>query len=182
MRMLDQTFKKDGGIGTYLDKSLDPDYVPYTPKAYAGGRFWFDLIFYLMILLIIFQILTSIIIDYFMNTRKNREDFEKKSETECLICGIEREELEKIYQNAKDAFKKHTYHCHQIRNYINYLFYIQALEERDPIIEDGVWNYHLENNNAFLPKNVCFQLKERKMLEALKSKNIKDEDEEHIEN
>ena len=28
MRMIDETFKQDGGIGTYLDKTLDTDYVP----------------------------------------------------------------------------------------------------------------------------------------------------------
>ena len=91
--MLDQTFKQDGGIGTYLDQSLDPDYEQYTPKAYVGGRYWFDLIFYICIILIIFQIFTSIIIDYFMDTRKNREEFIKRSNTKCLICNLEREKL-----------------------------------------------------------------------------------------
>ena len=175
MRMIDQTFKQDGGIGTYLDQSKDPDYVQYTPKAYAGGRFWFDLLFYLIILLVIFQIFTSIIIDYFMNTRKNKEYFTKKSKTECLICRLEREKLEKIYLNAKDAFKKHTYHCHNIRNYINYLFYLQSLSYRDPIIEESVWNYHLENKNSYLPDKTCFQLKEKRLLESIKLKNIKED-------
>ena len=174
MRMLDQTFKQDGGIGTYLDQSLDPDYVQYTPKAYAGGRFWFDFLFYFFTILLIFQMFTSIIFDYFMNTRKNKESFAKKSKTECLICGLEREKLEKIYLNAKDAFKKHTYHCHNIRNYINYLFYIQSLFYRDPIIEENVWNYHLDNQNRYLPDKTCFQLKEQNVLETIKKKIIKE--------
>ena len=33
MRTIDQTFKQDGGAGTYLDKSLDPDYTDYTVSA-----------------------------------------------------------------------------------------------------------------------------------------------------
>jgi hypothetical protein len=171
MRMLDQTFKQDGGIGTYLDQSLDPDYVQYSPKAYAGGRFWFDLIFYLTILLIIFQIFTSIIIDYFMTTRSYRNTFSKKSKSMCLICEIEREQLEKIYFNLKDAFKKHTYYCHHIRNYINYLIYVQCLSYRDPIIEEGIWNYHLEGKTSYLPKNTCFNLNEKIILEKIKNKN-----------
>ena len=171
MRMLDQTFKQDGGIGTYLDQSLDPDYVQYSPKAYAGGRFWFDLIFYLTILLIIFQIFTSIIIDYFMTTRSYRNTFSKKSKSMCLICEIEREQLEKIYFNLKDAFKKHTYYCHHIRNYINYLIYVQCLSYRDPIIEEGIWNYHLEGKTSYLPKNTCFNLNEKNILEKIKNKN-----------
>ena len=55
MRMMDQTFKQDGGIGTYLDKSLEKGYVPYTLKSYFNVRFFFDLLFFLLILLIIFQ-------------------------------------------------------------------------------------------------------------------------------
>ena len=73
-----------------------------------------------------------------MNTRKNKESFAKKSKTECLICGLEREKIEKIYLNAKDAFQKHAYYCINIRNYINYLFYIQYLSYRAPIIEENI--------------------------------------------
>ena len=168
MRMLDQTFKQDGGIGTYLDQSLDPDYEQYTPKAYAGGRYWFDLIFYILIILIIFQIFISVIVDYFMDTRKNRENFTKQSNTECLICGLEREKLEKIYSNIKDGFNKHRVYCHHIMNYINYLFYVQSLSYRDPIIEEGIWKYHLDNNNIYLNLNkTCFQKKEIKMLKNI---------------
>ena len=118
---------------------------------------------------------TSIIFDYFMRKRKNKEYFTKKSKTECIICGLERENLEKIYLNAKDAFQKHTYHCHNIRNYINYLFYIQSLSYMDPIIEENVWNYHLDNKNSYLPDKTCFQLKEKNIFEAIKNKKIKEE-------
>ena len=69
----------------------------------------------------------SIIIDYFNNTRENKENFEKQSNSECLICGLEREFLEKIYMNGKYAFEKHVFYVHNIKNYINYLIYIQAL-------------------------------------------------------
>ena len=176
MRMLDQTFKQDGGIGTYLDQSLDPNYVQYTPIAYAGGRYWFDLIFYICIILVIFQIFVSIIIDYFMDTRKNREDFAKKSKTECLICGLKRENIEKIYLNIKDGFNKHRVYCHHIMNYINYLFYVQSLSYRDPIIEQGIWNYHLDNNNNYLPIKTCFQMKERKIQNIINESKDKDEE------
>ena len=176
MRMLDQTFKQDGGIGTYLDQSLDPNYEQYTPKAYAGGRYWFDLIFYICIILIIFQIFTSIIIDYFMDNRKNREDFIKKSKTECLICGLKREKLEKIYSNIKDGFNKHRVYCHHIMNYINYLFYVQSLSYKDPIIEEGIWRYHLDNNNIYLPIKTCFQRKEMKIQNIINAEKSKEEE------
>ena len=102
-----------------------------------------------------------------MNMINNKEYFTKKSKTECLIYRLEREKLEKIYLNSKDAFKKHTYNCHNIRNYINYLFYVQSLSYRDPIIEEGLWNYHLDNKNSYLPDKTCFQLKEKKLLDSI---------------
>lgn len=175
MRMFDQTFKQDGGIGTYLDQSLNPDYEEYTPKYYAGARYWFDLIFYICFILLIFQVFTSIIIDYFVDSIKNREDFSKKSKTECLICGLKREKIEKIYQNIKDGFNKHTIYCHHIMNYINYLFYVQSLSYKDPIIEQGIWNYHLDNKNIFLPIQTCFQMKERKILKNINAKKDSEE-------
>ena len=98
-----------------------------------------------------------------MDTRKNREEFDNLSKTECLICGLKREKIEKIYSNIKDGFNKHRVYCHHIMNYINYLFYVQSLSYRDPIIEEGIWKYHLENNNIYLPIKTCFQRKEKKI-------------------
>ena len=177
MRLFDQTFKQDGGIGTYLDQSLSPDYEPYTPKAYVGGRFWFDLIFYILIICVVFQISISVVLDYFFDALNNGKDFTKKSNTECLVCGLEREKLEKIYSNIKNGFNIHRIYCHHIMNYINYLFYVQSLSYRDPIIEEGIWKYHLNNNNIYLPIKTCFQMKEEKILEIMNAKKEDDEKE-----
>ena len=175
MRLFDQTFKQDGGIGTYLDQSLSPDYEQYSVKAYAGGRFWFDLFFYILIICVVFQITISFVVDYFFEALNNEKDFNKKLNTECLICGLEREKLEKIYSNISNGFNKHRIYCHHIMNYINYLLYVQSLSYRDPIIEEGIWKYHLENNNIYLPIKTCFQMKEGKILEIV---NANKDDEE----
>ena len=74
MRMFDQTFKQDGGIGTYLDKTLDPNYTPYTPKAYIGVKFFFDILFFLLVNSIISQTFLSVIIDFFNITKENNEE------------------------------------------------------------------------------------------------------------
>ena len=73
MRMIDQTFKQDGGIGTYLDQTRDPNYQPYVAKSYVGGRFFFDLLFFLLVNTLIFQMFLSMIIDYFTTTKENKE-------------------------------------------------------------------------------------------------------------
>ena len=170
MRMMDQTFKQDGGIGTYLDKSLDENYVPYTGPAYFNVRFFFDLLFFLVILLLIFQMFLSIIIDYFNETRENSENFEDELETTCIVCGIDREEIEKINSNDKNAFDKHITYYHNVFNYIYYLMYLQSSSMRDVIIDNSVWNLHLVKNLSYLPKNTCFKQLEKNILEEIESK------------
>ena len=164
LRVFDQGFKQDGGVGTYLDKTLEPYYVPYTYKTYLGIRFWYDNIFYYIAITTIFQMFLSIINNYFSSQREDQEKFAEIVEKECIICGIEREAIDKMYSNHKSAFEIHTNHDHNITNYICYLIYLQILTNRD-IVEQNVWDLHLGNNYLFLPKNICFKLKERKILE-----------------
>ena len=169
MRMFDQTFKQDGGIGTYLQQNLDPLYTPYIVKSYAGGRFFFDLIFFLLVNMLIFQIFLSMIINYFTTTKENIEEFQSTSESQCLICDIEREDLEKIYSNLKNAFDLHVNHFHCIVDYIAYLIYLQGSNVKDPIIDEQVWKLHLSNNFKYLPKGTCFKKIEKEIWE----KNMK---------
>ena len=175
MRMMDQTFKQDGGIGTYLDKSLDDDFMPFSPPAYINLRFFFDLIFFLVILLLIFQMFLSIIIDYFNETRENNENFEETLETQCIVCGIEREKIEKINSNEKNAFDKHIKYYHNVFNYIYYLMYLQSSSSKDVIIDNSVWNLHLEKNLSYLPKNICFKQLEKKCWKKLNQSKNEDE-------
>lgn len=169
LRMIDQTFKQDGGIGTYLDQTKDPKYEPYSAKFYAGGRFFFDLIFFLLVNTLIFQMFLSMIIDYFTTTKENKEEFQKLKESQCLICEIEREDLEKIYSNLKNAFDLHVNHFHSLIDYIAFLVFLQASNLKDPIIDKEVWKLHLSNNFKYLPKGTCFKKIEKKILE----KNMK---------
>ena len=112
MRMIDETFKQDGGIGTYLDKTLEPDYVPQELTKKYFNRFIFDLIFFLIVVSLIFQMFLSVIIDYFNSTREKSGNFQETMETECIVCGNEREKIEKNNPNDKMAFDKHITFCH----------------------------------------------------------------------
>ena len=174
MRMVDQTFKQDGGIGTYLDKSLDDNFVPYTISAYFNLRFFFDLIFFLIILSLIFPMFLSIIIDYFNETRENTENFEENLETQCIVCGIDREKIEKINPNDKDSFNKHIKYYHNVFNYIYYLMYLQSSSSRDVIIDNHVWNLHLIKNLSYLPKNICFKQLEKRCWKKLNQRKNKE--------
>ena len=178
MRMIDQTFKQDGGIGTYLDKTLEDNYVPNSGPAYFNLRFFFDLIFFILILLLIFQMFLSTIIDYFNETRENTEEFNKSLETQCIVCGLEREKIEKIYSNDKNAFDMHTNYHHNVFNYIYYLMFLDSSYSRDPIIETFIWEMHTKKDWLFLPKNVCFKMFEKDCWKKLNLKNKYEDGEE----
>ena len=173
MRMMDQTFKQDGGIGTYLDKSLEQTYEAHSLSEIMFVRIIFDALFYFVVVLLVFQMFLSIIIDYFNETRENSENFNDDLETGCLICGINREEIEKINPNDKNAFDKHIRNSHNVFNYIYYLIYLQSIDDRDVIIEEGVWNLHLEKNFSYLPKKEFFKNLEKIRWEKY---NKRDED------
>ena len=175
MRMIDQTFKQDGGIGTYLDKSLDPDYEQHDVTPQFINRFIFDALFFLIVLSLIFQMFLSVIIDYFNETREKNETFNETMETECIVCGISREKIEKISPNDKLAFDKHITNCHNVFNYLYYLMYLQSIDDKDVIIDEGVWNLHLDKNLSYLPKNEFFRNLEKKRWEKYNSKK-KEED------
>ena len=175
MRMIDQTFKQDGGIGTYLNKSLEPDYERHDMTGNLISRFIFDVLFYLIVVSLIFQMFLSVIIDYFNETRENSETFNETMETECIVCGIDREKIEKINPNDKIAFDKHITNCHNVFNYLYYLMYLQSIDDKDAIIDEGVWNLHLDKNLSYLPKNEFFKNLERKRWEKYNSRK-KDED------
>jgi hypothetical protein len=177
MRMMDQTFKQDGGIGTYLDKSLEEGYVPYTLRSYFNVRFFFDLLFFLLILLIIFQMFLSTIIDYFNETRENTEDFQRGLETKCIVCGLEREKIEKLYSHDKNAFDNHINIYHNAFNYIYYLMYLQSSAKKDPIIEKNIWDIHLKKDLSYLPKKVCFKQNEDRSWRKLNQRKKEEENE-----
>ena len=175
MRMIDQTFKQDGGVGTYLDKTLEENYEPYIIPSYFNTRFLFDLLFFLLILLLIFQIFLSTIIDYFNETREKTRAFQEGLETKCTVCFMEREKIEKIFGNDKNAFDKHTNYYHNTFNYIYYLMYLESTWYLDDIIEKSIWDIHLNKKLSYLPKNICLKQLEKKCWEKLKKKEEEEE-------
>ena len=173
MRTIEQTFKQDGGVGTYLNKKLAKDYTDYTVSSYFNIRFLYDLLFFLLILSLIFQLFLSTIIDHFNETRENNENFKEGLETNCAVCGMEREKIEKIYSNNKNAFEKHITYYHNPFNYVYYLMFLQSSSFKDTVIEDGVWSLHLNKNLSYLPKNKCFKQFEKKSWEKYDIKKKK---------
>ena len=91
---------------------------------------------------------------------------------------MDREKIEKIYSNDKNAFDKHINYHHNSFNYVYYLMYLQSCSKRDPIIENSIWYFHLKKDFTYLPKNICFKQFEKKCWKKLNQRKNEDEQDE----
>ncbi len=152
LRLFDQTFKQDGGIGGYLNIKKRKSYNNVTYDIETDFKFYYDNIFNLLILIFIFQMFLSIIKDYFSRQREKHARFQQTLESKCLICGQERGDIEKIYSDYKNGFNIHINSDHNINDYICYLNYLHCKRKKAKFVENVVWKYHLSSNYLFLPK------------------------------
>ncbi len=88
------------------------------------ARFWFDQSFNLFIKILIIQMIAGIIIDRFAMLRQEENDMIYDMQNKCTICGLKKEDIEKIYDLYKQNYQIHTKYDHNIFNYIYYIIYL----------------------------------------------------------
>jgi len=125
-------------------------------------KFWFDFIFNFIILIIVFQIFLSIIKDQFARQREELQKHKDIIQKICKVCEIRREDIEKIYNNHKNAFEIHINHDHNVYGYISYLNYLNGKKkEARNQIEQYIKEKQLSGNYLYLPKRNCFKMIEK---------------------
>ena len=102
------------GIGDYLDEKLGYDYK----AAVSPMRMIVDVSFFIIVIIILFNVVFGIIIDEFSAVREQREKREQEEKGRCFICGVSRNELE-VRHNNVFAFRNHT----QEHNMWTYFFF-----------------------------------------------------------
>ena len=113
---------KNSGIG----------YSMYGNDPYAGnldmGNFFFQNLFNIIIMIIIFNILTGIIINSFMELRElDKASYEDKK-NKCFICGVDKDTLKKT---TGKTFRYHKKYVHNKWFYIFFIFYLQSKNPDD---------------------------------------------------
>jgi hypothetical protein len=78
--------RNGGGIGDAIRS-------PLMTEDYAS-RFWFDMVFFIAVIIILLNIIFGIIIDNFAVLRDKRTDQLEKIQTKCLICQKDRSKLQ----------------------------------------------------------------------------------------
>ncbi len=122
-------------------------------KADAGvfvGRFFFDVLFFLLISLYIGKMFLSFIIDTFGELRSDNAENTNDKENVCFICQIGRDEC--LMKNID--FDSHIKYVHNMWNYVYYLNYLYV---NNPFnfnwIENSVWEKLQEQGINWLPLN-----------------------------
>jgi inositol 1,4,5-triphosphate receptor type 3 len=112
------------------------------------GRFFFDVLFFLLISLYIGKMFLSFIIDTFGELRSKNADNTNDKENICFICQISRDEC--LMKNID--FDKHIKYVHNMWNYVYYLNYLYV---NNPFnfnwIENSVWEKLQEQGINWIP-------------------------------
>ena len=82
---IDQTFKNDGGIGSFLTESYENNSESGLEISYS--RIIFDNLFNFVVLMLIVELLAGIIIDKFSELRESNEKKIEEFSNACFICG-----------------------------------------------------------------------------------------------
>merc|ERR1712139_11362 len=105
-------------------------------KAFPGGRFWFDILFFLLVVIILLNIIFGIIIDNFAELRDQKKMRTIDTVDYCFICGIPRKRFED--QIHPLAFAHHIKNDHCMWNYVKFMVYIWHQDRDD---DDGLEQY-----------------------------------------
>ena len=112
------------------------------------GRFFFDVLFFILISLYIGKMFLSFIIDTFGELRNLNDENTNDKENICFICQISRDEC--LMKNID--FDKHIKNVHNLWNYVYYLNYLYVNNPSNfNWIENSVWEKLQEQGINWLP-------------------------------
>lgn len=160
----DNAYKNSNGIINFLLESK------YKSEFFLGGRFWLDNLFCIVLIMLILQMMAGIIIDNFSALRENQQLIHEDRYNVCYICGLHKNELNKLYGNEEG----YTEHIKLDHYYWNYMFLIFNLIKKDPKKLSGVdlfiYNNFENQNFSWIPFETC-----KKKVEDNKQISLADE-------
>jgi len=130
--------RSHGGIGDFLAK------ISYRRNSEMYMlRLFFDLTYYIIIVVLMLNIVFGIIIDTFRELRINQQKQEYDKLQVCFICGAERDDLEKECVN----FENHRIQEHNTWNYVYYVIGLKFMDVQDMNATNSYVMEKIENKN-----------------------------------
>ena len=145
LTLLSYGVRSGGGIGDILMK-----------LSYRGnireyrGRFLYDILFHLIIVLIMMNLIFAIIYDAYQSFRNKKNEIKFDKKNICFICQMSRG----FAINKNVDFNEHRKTVHNYWNYVYFLTYLHINNENNfKKLESNVWNKLLESDTSWIPLN-----------------------------
>ena len=135
-----------GGIAEFLDPKNYQESNVFT--AMFGLRYFFDILFFVVVFIVLLNIIFGIIVDTFGELRAIRNRTEEEMKDFCFICSLSRYTLD----HEGSGFTNHTRNEHRMWNYLFYLLYIQSKPVYDLTgLETYVYEKYRKRDPSWFP-------------------------------
>lgn len=155
-----QGVRAGGGIGDVIDAPDGDDYEVY--------RIIFDITFFFSVIVILLAIIQGLIIDAFGELRDQLLTVAADMESNCFICGIGKDVLDKVPR----GFDTHVQKEHNLANYMFFLMHLINKPDTDYTGQETyVWELYQRRCWDFFPVGECFRTQSEEEADA---KPVKD--------
>lgn len=124
-------------------------------------RLFFDLTFFILIIILGLNIIFGIILDTFGELRDERQAIEHDMKDKCFICSIE----SSVFQRQKKTlgFKHHIKHDHNMWHYIYFFIYLDS-KDKDEFthLEEYVYHRKIRGEIDYFPISRAISLDQEK--------------------
>ncbi|KII73243.1 Inositol 1,4,5-trisphosphate receptor type 1 [Thelohanellus kitauei] len=118
--VLNRGLRSGGGIGDILLQ-------PSSDNENFTIRFFYDLTFYLVVIVITLNLIFGVIIDTFANLREERSKLDEINKNTCFICGLNRS----AFDNKDITFEAHCLYDHNVWSYLYFIVHLNVKETTD---------------------------------------------------
>ena len=162
--LCDQTIKNSNGVINYLSE----EGLYLSNSLWVNIRFYIDNIFAILEFFIVLQIFTAIIIIGFTVKTKEYSKVEKDRDNKCFICGLQKSEITKYYNQLE--FNGHIKLDHNLWNYMFAIINVMKKDKKNLISLDKIIyeNYKKRIFKTWIPYKT-FKIKNE---EDMKKKNF----------
>jgi hypothetical protein len=112
------------------------------------GRLFYDMTFFIFVIMIMGNITFGLIVDSFGGLRDETYQYENDKDNKCFICQLTRDGC--LLKNID--FDKHVNNEHNIWNYVYFLCYLHLYDPNNfSRIESVVWDKLVEKDYGWIP-------------------------------
>ena len=112
----------DGGIADRMEPASFTH-----EKEYYIGRFFYEELYFLILVILVLNIIYGVIIDAFSELRNNEEKINRDKEEVCFICGIDKETCQK----KGEKLEAHLENVHNLWIYVEYMIGLKLVDIQD---------------------------------------------------